>query len=115
MSNPDLIAQLIEQASKAAGNDNRLAIELEVGRSAISDWRAGRKKCPAADVALMAKIAGFEPEAWLARATISHYEGSKAEKLQRALKKSLGLIGVVLIAFGCLAPTRQAYATSYDV
>lgn len=100
MPNPEYLSQLIDQASKAAGSDYKLAEELGVTRFNVSNWRHGRTTCPAADQALMASIAGLEPEAWLARATVAQYEGAKAVKLERALKKSLAQIGGVTATFG---------------
>lgn len=91
---------LIDAASAKVGSDYGLAKRLCTTRQAVSDWRKGRKKCPPADVALMAQIAGFEPEAWLARAVCSQYEGEKREMLQSALKKSLAAIGVVIATSG---------------
>ena len=100
MHKPEYLDQLIDQASKAAGSDYKLAQELGVTRFNVSNWRHGKTTCPVADQTLMAAMAGLEPEAWLARATVAQYEGAKAVKLQRALKKSLAQIGGVLPMFG---------------
>lgn len=53
---PEFLSQLIDKASTAAGSDYKLAAELGVTRFTVSNWRAGRKTCPAGDVALMAHI-----------------------------------------------------------
>jgi hypothetical protein len=101
---PDYLTQLIDEASKKAGNDNKLSKALEVNRSAVSDWRAGRKTCPAADQVLMAELAGFKAEEWAARALVAQYEGtSKGDKLFRALGKTLAPIGAVVASFGASA------------
>jgi hypothetical protein len=73
VSIPDYLNQLIDSASKVAGSDYKLAAELNVSRGNIADWRRGRRPCPAGDVALMAQLAGLDPEAWSARAIVSQY------------------------------------------
>lgn len=94
---PNYLDELIDRASKAAGSDAALARHLEQGRARINDWRSGRASCPAGDVALMAELAGLDPDAWVARAVISQYEGTtKGAKLEAALKKALLATGVVL-------------------
>jgi len=101
---PDYLDQLIELASKAAGSDYKLAKMLEVNRSSVSQWRSGKKPCPAGDVALMAEIAGLEPVDWTARAVAAQYEGSeKGKRLREALKKALAATGVALVSSGAQA------------
>jgi len=96
---PNYLDELIDRASKKAGSDAALARYLEQSRGAVSDWRAGRMKCPAGDVALMAELAGLDPDAWVARAVISQYEGTaKGAKLEAALKKALLATGAVLLS-----------------
>lgn len=104
MTNPELFGQLIDAASNAAGNDSQLAKLLEVSRGNIADWRAGRRGCPVADVALMAEIAGLKPEEWTARALVAQYEGtSKGDKLFRALGKALAVTGAAVVSGGASA------------
>lgn len=104
MSNPEFLGQLLDKASAAAGNDSQLAKMLEVSRGNIADWRAGRRNCPVADVALMAEIAGLKPEEWTARAVVAQYEGtSKGDKLYRALGKALVVTGAVIASSGASA------------
>jgi DNA-binding transcriptional regulator YdaS (Cro superfamily) len=108
---PDYLDQLIKKASEKAGSDYKLAQRLNVSRGNVSDWKTGRRSCPAADQALMASIAGLDPEAWAARAIISQHEGSeKGELLKQALKKALVATGAVLGTFG-----SQAQADSLTV
>jgi len=103
---PEYLDQLIDRASKAAGSDYKLAQRLEVTRHNVSDWRHGRKTCPAADQALMAHIAGLEAEAWGNRALIAAYEGTpKGELLKQALKKALLATGAALAISGAHAQT----------
>jgi len=104
MSKPDYLDQLIDLASKAAGSDYKLAQELGTSRQTVSNWRHGHKTCPAGDVALMAELAGMDPEAWLARATVAQYEGTaKGERLARVLGKALAVTGAVLGSAGANA------------
>jgi len=98
---PDYLDQLIDRASAAAGSDYKLAQQIGVNRQAISNWRHGHKTCPAADQALMAQIAGLDPEAWASRALIAAYEGEpKGELLKQALKKALLATGAALAMSG---------------
>jgi DNA-binding transcriptional regulator YdaS (Cro superfamily) len=100
-SKPDYLDQLIDRASEKAGSDYRLAQMLEVGRSTVSQWRHGKKTCPAGDVALMADIAGLVAEDWTNRAVIAAYAGtSKGEKIARALGKALVATGAVIVTSG---------------
>jgi len=105
MSNkPDFLDELINRASKAAGNDAQLAKRLAINRQRISQWRNGYTTCPAADVALMASVAGLDAEAWGARALIAQHEGTeKGKLLQQALKKALAATGAALGLCGSAA------------
>lgn len=101
---PDFLIQLIDLASKSAGNDNKLAQRLDVNRQTVSAWRHGKKPCPAGDVALMAEMTGMDAEAWLARATVEQYAGTpKGEKLAVALGKALLATGAALATSGASA------------
>ena len=101
---PEFLSQLIDKASNATGSDYKLATELGVTRFTVSNWRAGRKTCPAGDVALMAQLAGMDPEAWTARAVVAQYEGTpKGEKLAVALGKALLATGAVIASSGAAA------------
>jgi len=107
---PEYLDELIDRASKKAGNDAALAREIEVGRSLVSDWRAGRKPCSPEDQALMAALAGLEAEAWGARAMIAKHAGTtKGAKLEAALKKALVATGAALVTCGASAANDAAY------
>jgi len=100
-SKPDYLDQLIEKASIAAGNDNKLAKMLDVNRQTVSNWRHAKKPCPVGDQVLMAEIAGLKGEEWAARAIVAQYEGTpKGDMLFRALKKSLPAIGAAIASGG---------------
>lgn len=114
MSKPEYLDQLIEQASKAAGSDYKLAQMLEQPRSAVSMWKAGTRHCPVGDQVLMAELAGLQTTEWLARAVVSQYEGtSKGDKLFRALGKALAVTGAVLVSSG--ASATGIFSTVYEV
>ncbi len=104
MANPEFLGQLIDQAAEAAGSPSKLARLLEVSAGNVSDWKAGRRSCPVADVVLMAEIAGLPAEEWAARAVVAQYEGtSKGDKLFRALGKALPAIGAAIVSSGANA------------
>jgi len=107
---PDFLLSLIDKASKAAGNDARLAENLQVSRSTLSQWRYGKKTCPAGDVAMMADLIGMDAEAWLARATVAQYAGTaKGERLARVLGKALVATGAVIVSSGAHAAETLSY------
>ena len=101
---PSYFDELLDKASKTAGNDAKLAAALGVPRQRISQWRRWQQPCPPADQALMAHIAGLDAEAFSARALIALHEGSaKGEMLKQALKKALLATGGALGGFGAQA------------
>ena len=103
---PEYLDELIDKASKAAGNDSQLGKKIGVNRQTVSNWRKGQQKCPPADVALMAHIAGLDAEAWGARALIAQHEGSaKGELLKQALKKAFVATGAAIGLCGSTAAT----------
>jgi hypothetical protein len=98
------LIELIDRASAEAGNDSKLAKLIESSPQAISDWRNERKKCPPADQALMASLAGLDADAWAARAVIEQHRGTaKGAKLEAALKKALALTGAALASSSAVA------------
>lgn len=101
MPNRPFVLSLIDKASEQAGSDYKLAAMLHVSRFAVSAWKHGKKPVPTADVALMAYIAGLDPQAWAARDLIAKHEGTaKGEALFNALGKALGVIGAGAGSFG---------------
>lgn len=96
MSNTIQLSQLLDQASKVAGNDSRLAAMLEVPRQHVNHWRNGLRSCSPEDVAQLADIAGMDGEKWLIRATLAKHEGTaKGDRLMKVLGKALAVTGVV--------------------
>jgi len=106
MSKPEYLGQLIDQASKTAGSDSKLAAELGVTRQNIYQWRHGLKPCPVGDQVLMANLAGMAADTWAARAIVAQYEGTpKGEKLAAALGKALLVTGAAIASSGASAAT----------
>lgn len=111
---------LIDKAKSIAGSDYALAKLLEVTPQTVSNWRHGRKPCPAADVALLAGIAGLDATAWLVRATLAKHEGTtKGDQLYKALGKALRVTGAALASNGlgalaiCSLVEQIAHSTMY--
>lgn len=104
MGKPIYLDELLDRAKKETGSDTKLAAYLGVSRQTVSDWRHGRKPCPAADQALAAYAAGMSADDWAARALISQHEGTeKGELLKQALKKALAATGAALASSGASA------------
>ena len=100
MSNPDQITQLIDAAVRKAGSEYNLAKEMCINRSSISQWKSGHSKCSPEDAALMAEIAGLNPEEWMARVAILKHEGTpKGEKLKAVLKKAFQVTGDMSVSY----------------
>jgi hypothetical protein len=117
MSTP--IVKLLDAAKTITGSDYKTAQLLGVGRAKLSDWRAGRGAKPQPeDHALLAAIAGLDPEEHLVRAVLEKHQNSpKGEKLRSALGNGLRAIGEAAIwAFfasaGCLGLTRPSEAST---
>lgn len=104
MTTPDYLITLIDKAAEKAGSDYKLAKLLAVNRQNVSNWRHAKAKCPVADQALMASIAGLDVNAWTARAIVSQYEGTaKGDALFKVLGKALLATGAVIGSSGASA------------
>lgn len=105
---------LIDKASAIAGSDYKLAKLVGAMPQNVSNWRHGQASCSPENRALLAAIAGLDPVAELARATLEKHEGtSKGDLLMRALGKSsrltgaiAGIVGAVVLAISSLIPQR---------
>lgn len=99
-----LLIELMDRARSIAGSDYKLAKQIGVTPQTLSNWRHGEKPCPAADVALIAEVAGLDPQEWLSRATLWKYQGTaKGDKLHKALGKTSAAITGVLVSSGAAA------------
>lgn len=104
--------ELIDKASAVAGSDYRLGKMLHTTPQAVSDWRAGRRACPPADVALLAQVAGLDAADWLIRAVIEKHAGTpKGEALFSALGKGLRATGDLALygVAGALVISSEAW------
>ncbi len=54
-----LISEIIEKASLRTGGKQKIAEGLHIHPARISDWLAGRRKPEAAEIALLAEMAGM--------------------------------------------------------
>uniref|UniRef100_UPI001404713A helix-turn-helix domain-containing protein n=1 Tax=unclassified Variovorax TaxID=663243 RepID=UPI001404713A len=94
---------LIDKASAIAGSDAKLARLVGAHPQNVSNWRHG-KSCPPEMQALMADVAGLDPIAELARATVRRFEGDKkGDLLMKALGKASRLTGAVAGFVGAVA------------
>ena len=110
MESPKDLIVLIDAGRSIAGSDYKLAKMIGVTPQTVSNWRHGEKPCPPADVALLASVAGFDPQEWLTRATLWKYEGTdKGDRLMRVLGKTSAAITAVLASSGANAAANFGY------
>ena len=89
MTKQEELEYLISQAIKATGSEEKLATELIEPLQNVTAWRTGCLVCSPENQALLAKIAGFDPIATLARAVVQQHENKmKAGLLEHALRKA---------------------------
>ena len=94
---------LIDKASGIAGSDAKLSRLIGAQPQNVSNWRHG-KPCPPEVQALIAHVAGLDPVAELARATVKKFEGErKGDLLMKALGKASLATGAVLATAGANA------------
>lgn len=95
---------LIDQGKSIAGSDYKLARLTGHTPQQISDWRHGRKLCPPEDQALIAGIAGLNPEQVALRALVEKHEGTpKGDRLMKVLGKALLVTGGAVASAGANA------------
>lgn len=101
---------LIDQAKAISGSDYKLAKMTGHTPQQISDWRHGRKPCPPEDQALIAGVAGLNPEQVAIRALVEKHEGTaKGDRLMKVLGKASLATGAVLGSAGAMA--HQIFGT----
>lgn len=95
---------LIDKAAAIAGSDGKLAAMLGEPRQRVSNWRHGQATPQPEDWALLAHVAGLDPVAELARATVAKHETKrKGDLLMRALGKASHLTGAAAGFAGAVA------------
>lgn len=95
---------LIDQAKAISGSDYKLAKMTGHTPQQISDWRHGRKPCPPEDQALIAGVAGLNPEQVAIRALVEKHEGTaKGDRLMKVLGKALLATGGAIASAGASA------------
>jgi hypothetical protein len=95
---------LIEKAAAIAGSEYKLAQLLGVGRQVVSDWKHGRRTCTPEDWALLAYVAGLDPEEALIRAVVAkHADTPKGERLVTALGKGSRVTGAGAFFATCVS------------
>jgi len=89
-----MIGNLLDAAKAMTGSDYQTSKKIRASRANLSDWRAGRRPIPAADIVLLASLAGLDPVEWGSRAIQAAHEGTeKGDALAEALKKALEVTG----------------------
>lgn len=117
--NLEAINALLDAAKDKTGSDYKTAKLLGVTPAKVCDWRTDRQNAQPEDHALVAAIAGLDPEEALVRAVIAkHADKPKGERLLSALGNVLRRTGeaVTLGFFGSavlgMAPKTAEAATS---
>lgn len=104
MKHLESLNMLIDKAKEISGSDYKLAKMTGHTPQQISDWRHGRKPCPPEDQALIAGVAGLNPEQVALRALVEKHEGTaKGDRLMKVLGKALLATGGVIASAGASA------------
>lgn len=98
------ISSLIELAKDAAGSYGELAERIGRPASRISDWKAGRRKPDAADIMLLAEVAGRPVFETLAEIEME-LDTERSSVWQRALGnlRAAGVAATVLLGATAVA------------
>lgn len=107
------IAELIERARRKSGaNQSQIGTRLNRSRQTVTNWKSGERVPDDSEVIALARMAGEDPEAWLAVAQAARTEGT-ARKHWESIAKRLGIAASVVLAMGgltALLPADQALA-----
>lgn len=99
------INALLDKAKNKTGSDAKTAKALGVPFQTVSNWRHGHKGAQPEDHALVASLAGLDPEEALIRAVLEkHANKPKGERL-------LSVLGNVLLRTGAVA-TSLSFASA---
>jgi len=81
----ELVKLLIDKAAANLGSKANLARRLGVTPQRINDWRSGKDRCMAPDVAAMGFLAGYSAMNLIAAVAIAESEGTlRGEVLKQA-------------------------------
>lgn len=78
--------QLIDEAAAIAGSEYKLALTLGVPQQNLSNWKHGHRPCPIDLRAVMASIAGQDPQEELIEAIGERLSDERRDRLRMALK-----------------------------
>jgi len=99
------IQALLDRAKERTGSDYKTAKQLGVPFQTVSNWRHGRLNPQPEDHALVASLAGLDPEEALIRAVLEkHANKPKGERL-------LSVLGNALLRTGAVA-TSLSFASA---
>lgn len=98
------INALLDAAEKKTGSDYQTAKLLGKPRQEISNWRHGVRSAQPEDRALVAALAGLDPEEALVRAVLEkHANTSKGERLLSVLGNVLHRTGAAATLLLCVS------------
>ena len=98
------INALLDAAEKKTGSDYQTAKLLGKPRQEISNWRHGVRSAQPEDHALVAALAGLDPEEALVRAVLEkHANTSKGERLLSVLGNVLHRTGAAATLLLCVS------------
>lgn len=108
----DELVRLIEKAAQETGSQTKLAQQIGVSASRVTDWKTGIRECPPEKVALIADAAKLPADQWLARAVLWRNTGKPDEaRLRAALGKwarVTGAAGVLSFVVGAVDLIRHS-------
>jgi DNA-binding transcriptional regulator YdaS (Cro superfamily) len=84
------LQSLIAQAASIVGSEYRIAKELQIPQSYITQWKQGTRTCSAEDRAILAEMAGVDPWPEIAQAMEERWAGKpKGDRLRALFAKRL--------------------------
>jgi DNA-binding transcriptional regulator YdaS (Cro superfamily) len=112
------VETLIDKASKACGNDTKLAKRLGISVQVMSDLRTGRRTITPETAAELADIAGDDAREAAIAAIIERSKGTRREgRLRDVLGKALaaGVAGMLVFSYSgdSISSTRSQMTTSH--
>jgi transcriptional regulator with XRE-family HTH domain len=110
------IGELLDAAKRKQGSLGSVAEQMGIEQSRLSKWRAGDRKPDAAEILLLAEMAGLPPFETLAQ--IEQELDSKHQSVwARALGnlRAAGVAATVILTLGtCLTQSHDARAAGFE-